>query len=816
MKRVKQTQWFAQGILFVLFGLFFLYLGKESKTPLIYPDEAGYLGWARLIAGKAGDGIHYSPGYSLLLAPVFLFTDQITKAYPVVIQLNALIGALIPVLLYRISGVWCKQEAVIERMGFAAVAALYPAVTAYTQLALCENFLCVLLLGITLCFCALRRDRTRAGIWFLLVVLCVWAVLTHPRGLTFGMGALVVAAALWRDKRRLLFAGGAVGILLIAAACAVLLSNPSHVGAVHILNQFRHLFSLSGVGSFLATMASHFCYLIWSTYGLIGVALWYGAKSVWKKEQGWEIWAFLLSSFFFLWCLSAFYMSHHERPIHILYGRYLDVMVPLILAALFCGWGKKKIPWWLWMVCVAAVIVTGALYAQDTVGLDGGIMNSVGIFLYRSVLRFFRFWWAAVFFAGLTAIVIAAGKRRRSLSLWVLCAIFLFQAFSMKTTYFEQEANEKKQAPQMIEYLPQGARVFVVDADVPYTWEYYNYSVYRPDLVLSSRDEGQPFVLSRELLDEDGLVAMEKYKPVYLYERNTQGLDYPEELSEYRTRYQWKQTDNGVEVTVINQGSPWLCFDAVKDVRAAVRLAVRQFDINDTLLSDQRFDFSKQINNGDGETFSLTFLEDCVCVEIQPVMEFTAWFSERGDTPLLLRKQGDKMVEMIGKGPESDHSFRRVLFSHLRYVSPVENTSYAGNLDHFYSCYTGAKSEIKHIKMPGGTGYFVIETGEPERGDVSVSLNGGEWISAQRYEQGRYYFPFENLSEITSVTIQTGTVNPFEESGLPQWLSFLSLDSNLRPVQWCVHRLEDLLGYSVNNHEFGLRIEALEVIPSTE
>lgn len=815
MKKIKKEQWLGQGVLFVLFALFFLYLGKEAKTPLIYPDEAGYIGWARLIAGKTGDGFHYSPGYSLLLSPIFFFTDDITKAYPVIIRLNALIGALIPVLLYRLSGVWCRREAVLERMCLAAVASLYPSVTAYSQLALCENFLCVLLLGITLCFCALWENRNRVGIWLLVAVLCVWATLTHARGITFGMGALVTAAFLWRDKKKVLIGGGVVGAGLLAAVCAWLLSNPTHVGAVHMLNQFRHLLQPSGIGAFFGTLASHFCYALWSTYGMIGVALWYGIRAVRKKEQGWGVWVFLLSSFFFLWCLSAFYMSHHEKAIHILYGRYLDVAVPLLLLGLFYGWSKRrKIPWWVWAICAGAVVLTGGLYAQQTIGLDGGIMNSVGIFLYRSVLRFFRFWWAAAFFAVVTAAVFLVGRRHRSFSIWVLCAIFVFQAFSMKISYFDPEAYGKKQVPQVIGQLPQGAEIYVADSQTSYTWQYYNYPIHRPDLVMEKEDRGQPFVLSRQLRTDGTLMAIEKNAPIYLYSRQegAEGLDYPGELTEYKTAYQWKSTGEGAEVTVINQGSPWLCFNAVKDVRNGVRLGVRQFDKDQKLIADQRYDLSDNMYRGDQQTFSLSFSEDCVYAEIQPVMEFTAWFSQRGDTPLLLRRQEKGWVEMIGKGPESDHSFRRVEFSHLRYVNSVDNTSCAGNLEGFYANDTGAEAVIRNIKMPGGTGVLVIETGEEEQSNVSVTLNETVTVPAQKYEEGAYYFPFRDIPEITSIAIKTDTVNPFRESGLPGWMSFLSLDSNLRPVQWSVHRLEDILGRSVNNHEFGLGIQTIEVI----
>ena len=808
-----KAKWLAPGLLFFIFGLFYLYLGQHAVSPLIYQDEAGYIGWARILAGKAGNGWNYLPGYSLLLTPIFWLLDDIREAYPWIIRCNALIGALIPVLLYFLSGVWYSEKAVTERFFAAAGAALYPTVTAYSQLALCENWLCVLLLGMALCISSLAKNRKQIGVWALLLLLSVWATLTHARGLMLCFGVLIAGAVIWRDRKRALLIGGILGILIVIGGGMILLSDQSNIGSVHMVNQFRHLFTPKGIFAFVTTAISHFCCLVWSTYGFVTVALWLGISALRKREKGWELWSFLLASFFFLCALSAFYMSHHERPIHILYGRYLDVLMPALLLDCFCCLKKKKIPDYLWLISAGSVIVTGILYSKGTDGLDGAIMNSAGIFLYRTVLRQFSFWWAALFFALLSGGIWLVAKWRRGIGIGLMCLLFLVQAFYMKDCYFEVDGGGKTQIPQLIRHLPAKAEVLVADAERPFTWPYYNLTVYRPDITLSAVDQGQRFLLSRELLPGERMIGMEKNTPAYLYTRAQEGeaLDYPNFPSEIQVEYSWKQTESGVEVRVKNQGSPWLCFDSVKDLRSAVRLGVLQYDSQGSLLSDDRYDFSNNLYRGEEEVFSVSLRNDCESVEIQPLVEFTAWFSDRGGASLLLRQDGNVLAEVIGKGTEQNHSFTRIPFSHLKYVWIAKNTSCAGNLINFYDCYTGRDSTLDHLKLPGGTGEFYIETGEPEHSHVFVILNGVQKVPAKRFENGTYYFPFAGLETITSVQILTDIENPFEQSGLPEWMSFLSLDSNLKPVQFMVHRVSSLMGRDVNNHEFGLRIQAIGV-----
>src|ERR1035437_3766881 len=72
--------------LYFLFFFGHLYLSLSTRIPLVYNDEAGYIGKARMFVDgyiETTIGIHinvsYYPDYSLLLIPVFWISNEIEK-----------------------------------------------------------------------------------------------------------------------------------------------------------------------------------------------------------------------------------------------------------------------------------------------------------------------------------------------------------------------------------------------------------------------------------------------------------------------------------------------------------------------------------------------------------------------------------------------------------------------------------------------------------------------------------------------------------------------------------------------------------------
>lgn len=126
-----------------------LVLAAGQSTPAVTPDEMGYLFAGRLLAdGLANElpkATYYRGGYSLLIVPAFWLSDDARTVYRIVIAVNAVVAALIFVLAYRLLR---RLELTPGRAyAVAHVTALLPAGVFYTQYAMADAVLPVVVLG---------------------------------------------------------------------------------------------------------------------------------------------------------------------------------------------------------------------------------------------------------------------------------------------------------------------------------------------------------------------------------------------------------------------------------------------------------------------------------------------------------------------------------------------------------------------------------------------------------------------------------------------------------------------------------------------
>ncbi|GAA2421184.1 hypothetical protein GCM10010191_35720 [Actinomadura vinacea] len=206
-----------------------LLLWWGRKNPLVLPDEAGYLLAARwLTGGPAADlsgFTFYKGGYSLLLTPAYLISDDPSVVYQLVRVTNALLGALVFPLGYLL----------LMRLGLrrlhacplAWAAALLPACTLYNGLALVDAVLPVLVLGWLLLLDRFVRDGHPLACGGA-SLLAAYASAGHMRGLiVIAVHSIVLAAyASWRGTpwrtRRAALAG--LGLTAAGYAAGALLN----------------------------------------------------------------------------------------------------------------------------------------------------------------------------------------------------------------------------------------------------------------------------------------------------------------------------------------------------------------------------------------------------------------------------------------------------------------------------------------------------------------------------------------------------------------------------------------------------------------
>jgi hypothetical protein len=318
--------------------------------PLVVADEIGYLTNARALSGGIAGQLEQAPfyrgGYSLLLAPIVgLFSDP-DLSYHLILALNAALAAsLFPLLYLLLRRVLDAPPRIAIWAALAGAA--YPALTVLSQVALSENALfplvCVWLLALA---GLLRADNRRSGLcWGIGLALstsALWAV--HYR-----MGGAVAIAAftlIWLGARRRLGPAAALVSLLVLVVGLWATSQLDHFVIDHnyagVANdeaseRFDELLSGAGLRTALANLVGQSWYLLVSTFGLIAVVLadFLGRARAWRRDGDAApspVLAALLALTAILLLVSAAAFPERIRPDMLVYGRYVEVVTPVLVA----------------------------------------------------------------------------------------------------------------------------------------------------------------------------------------------------------------------------------------------------------------------------------------------------------------------------------------------------------------------------------------------------------------------------------------------------------------------------------------------------
>ncbi len=799
--------------LYFCFTLLSLLLLTGNRAPSVFPEEAGYLGWANKLLYGQGSGIYFLPGYSILLLPLMKITNDITVIYPWLLAENAVINGFLAVGLYRLAGIWGLEGK--KRILAAVVGGLYAPFVLYTQKVICESLLIVcgiwLIVFLEGSFCG----KVRQGIYAALLGLLMLG--THSRELVLIPAVLLLLFICYRDRKAVRICAGFVVLIGILCGCFVILD--SGVDALHIKNQMLGLFSLNGLVQLVLTLISQSSYWILSTFGLAPVGIWYGVKLVRQKQQGWQTALFSLLFFAGTALLSALYMSHHSKSIHLIYGRYNDGAIAGILILGILSFFKERPPKWIWGICVLDVAVTAALYRQELMGIPTTLLNVCGLFY--SWLFMWKWDILAVFLVWAAVVLLLWGilKKKKTAAMMLLSLFFLFHLFYAGTNFM----NGENQAPNLVKILNQlepEDQVLYTKED--YVRNFFRYSVYSPALLLSEKEAPLPnegnVEISLTWFEDRALLGAENETFLWARDEETaqkyRNLQLPVNgiVTHPKSEITLLEcTDSNGKIQVKNTGSSWLCTDAVKDIQKSVRLGIRFFDKEGKLVDEQRCDFADNMLSGDVQEFSFVWNEQAEIVSFELVQEFQNWFSELGDQGALTFNRQGKEVDY----PNADNGFHTLYPQFL--ISPVEKDGLPNktNLVGFSGHYTTEKSSYCHISMDcGNSKTLVIKTKEGDQYNptLNVILNDSVRLGPPVYYGGEYVYSLQGFEgTINKMTLECEPYNPFTESGLPKWMSFLSLDSHLKPVQFAVHRMEDIMGKSINNHNYGIQVKQIEI-----
>ena len=337
----------------------------------ILPDEFGYWQNVALVRGIDWSevnalGDYYSFGYSIFLLPIHLLVQSPLIAYRMALIMNllmAFIGAIVLAKVVDINPI---------------LIAVYPPLLYYALTTMSEA---VLFMIFAICLFFLKRylgtGRTRDGA--ILLVLLIFLFTIHMRTLPL----LIIALLLLRDKAGELQKNKRIvilfGIMALIAFCAslcvgwyfqkpiVMANGAAGTGFYGVLSKLKGLYSLNGLKRFVTAILGELFYIGVATLGL-GYP---GLKRVIRKvrEKG-DFEYFLLVSLVCEMALSALYLYSYESSLSVVYGRYIDFMMPVLMAYGFLEVSEGVLGTKALLVTLAITVVTAIITALNVAGFE--------------------------------------------------------------------------------------------------------------------------------------------------------------------------------------------------------------------------------------------------------------------------------------------------------------------------------------------------------------------------------------------------------------------------------------------------------------
>src|SRR5690348_11825415 len=117
-------------------------LTVHMHTPVIHADEYGYLMGAHFMArGGLATAKPFSPGYSLLIVPLWWLSDSAATVYRWTLEINAVLAGLTALLLFRLARRLRPDSRTVTWAVAVVVVCAYPALLLWSNLAISENLL---------------------------------------------------------------------------------------------------------------------------------------------------------------------------------------------------------------------------------------------------------------------------------------------------------------------------------------------------------------------------------------------------------------------------------------------------------------------------------------------------------------------------------------------------------------------------------------------------------------------------------------------------------------------------------------------------
>lgn len=366
-------------------GAFMLSVALRQKGPTIHPDEFGFLTNGQVLIGhveaQVPTGSFYPAGYGLVTGLAALVTGSIAGAYRLALVTNVVLAVAVGFAARRLAirgfGVSPQMGTLAGLLTFVAPGTIVSAMFSWPE-TLARLAFIGLVGGVVW---AARSWSARA-----VVILGAYAgLLPAMHGRFTLMLPVVCLVILWWGWRRdigRIVALAAVGAAVAGYAVSYLMNKfvkDAVYGASYDQESrlLRRLANIDTWPALLRTMTGQSWYLLATSFGIVGIAV---GWALWRARPGGgegplrrdpERIALLVM----VACTAALVFTgglqllYGDRGDHLIYGRYVELLVPVLWVAALAAMEKAtRVAQRVWFVSVGSIAGVAALYVLA----DGG------------------------------------------------------------------------------------------------------------------------------------------------------------------------------------------------------------------------------------------------------------------------------------------------------------------------------------------------------------------------------------------------------------------------------------------------------------
>lgn len=506
----KRSFWRTHVLIFLALLIIHLVFSFANQDLIALPDELGYWGQARYLAGGLPvnffNAPYYNFGYSLWLAPFFLFLQDTASIYLSSIWLNnILMSAVYFGLYYIIRNIYGAERK--TAMVVALVSSLYPSFLVQTNFIMSENaFIPIFILTVIWFYKFLEKSQIFYLILFSLSSVFLYAV--HPRAIAVPLVALFLMLflkAYGRISKKTIscyiFSTATFLFIIIWINSHLVQAGWTHTNSYTLSKLWPVFMSVEGLSLFFSGIGGQFLYLLIGTFGIFVLGLYFLWQRLGLRENtlGQDVWIdrqkiiilFIFFSSFSIvmisWCLPLFANLYgFLRADHIFYGRYNESFIIFYIAAGLLALVQQRVRKYYYILGLFLLS-----WPIDIVYENIDKQNAASTFSTWAVSPFFYLsdsqpiLLAAIFSALVFLALVFLASYKSKLPLFILAIIFVSFSFLNQHILLENRRRVYKASEfSMTQYIKDYTGIQQISFDMSFTdredpnWQTWYISAY--------------------------------------------------------------------------------------------------------------------------------------------------------------------------------------------------------------------------------------------------------------------------------------------------------------------------------------------------